>query len=87
MAFLRKPLATRQVSCFSYDVSRNGVGGNHSEESFEEMFRVSQFAKLVRPVDKVVVGKISHIVNEELYIDFGWKFYAVVKATTDKINR
>ena len=87
MAFIRKPLAMRRVSCFSYDVSRNGVGGSRSEESFEEMFRDSQFAKLVRPVDKVVVGKINHIVNDELYIDFGWKFYAVVKAATNKINR
>lgn len=84
--FISKPLSTRHVSCTRYNASRDVVGRNHGEESFEEMFRQSQFAKLVRPVDKVVAGRISHVVNDELYIDMGWKFHVVVKVASSKIN-
>lgn len=52
------------------------------EESFDEMFRNSNFVKLGRPQGKLVAGKITHIVERDddktdLYVDFGWKFHAV----------
>ena len=55
--------------------------GSPEEESFEEMFRNSDFVKSGRPQGKLVAAKITHIVEHEettdLYVDFGWKFHAV----------
>lgn len=56
--------------------------GSADEESFDEMFRNSNFVKLGRPQGKLVAGKITHIVERDddktdLYVDFGWKFHAV----------
>ena len=52
------------------------------EENFEEMFRNSAFARMGRPNGKVVAGRITHVVTydgkKDLYVDFGWKFHAVV---------
>ncbi|KAL7046343.1 hypothetical protein ACKWTF_002545 [Chironomus riparius] len=44
---------------------------------FATLFKNSKFVELGDPVNKVVVGKIFHIVDDDLYIDFGWKFHCV----------
>ena len=62
--------------------------GSAEEESFEEMFRNSDFVKMGRPQGKVVAGKITHMVEHEdttdMYVDFGWKFHAVFTRETEQ---
>ena len=54
-----------------------------NEDNFEELLRKSSFVRLGRPRGKSVQGKVTHVVaageeRDDLYVDFGWKFHAVV---------
>ncbi|OUC41336.1 hypothetical protein D917_03439 [Trichinella nativa] len=51
-----------------------------SESAFPTIFRQSKFVSLGQAEDKLVVGRITQVVNDDLYIDFGGKFECVCKA-------
>ncbi|XP_053672797.1 28S ribosomal protein S28, mitochondrial [Anopheles nili] len=50
---------------------------NEPPQTFAALLRNSKFIDLGDPEGKVVTGKIYHVVENDLYIDFGWKFHCV----------
>ncbi|XP_033220502.1 28S ribosomal protein S28, mitochondrial [Belonocnema kinseyi] len=48
-------------------------------KTFANLLRNSKLIDLGDPEGKVVRGKILHIIDDDLHIDFGWKFNCVCK--------
>nr|XP_023015079.1 28S ribosomal protein S28, mitochondrial [Leptinotarsa decemlineata] len=46
-------------------------------QNFATLLRNSKFIDLGDPEGKIVTGKIFRIIDDDLYIDFGWKFHCV----------
>lgn len=59
--------------------SQDIVSTVKEEKCFEELLESSPLMKMRRPQGRTVTGKITNVCNDDLYVDFGGKFYTVVK--------
>ncbi|XP_060879289.1 small ribosomal subunit protein bS1m [Metopolophium dirhodum] len=60
-----------------YEKTKENKQVIEEDQDFEMLLRNSNFINLGDPEGKQVIGTIFHIVDNDLYIDFGWKFHCV----------
>jgi hypothetical protein len=51
-------------------------------KNFAQLFKESKFVQLGNLENKYLIGRIADVVGDDLYIDYGGKFYCVCKRPT-----
>ncbi|KAI3386583.1 hypothetical protein SNEBB_002490 [Seison nebaliae] len=79
MSLLRQVL--RNSRRYSSSIPSNII--SNETDSFPSLLRKSQFVELGELKDKVLIGKIVEVKNEDVYVDYGGKFLAICKKKKD----
>ena len=59
----------------------------NANETFRDLFQRSKFANMLDPVNQEVEGEVLAIVKDQIYVDFGCKFHAVVPKPVTTIRK
>ena len=72
------PVATWRGMYTGASLRQQNPGDLEGETAFAEIFRTSPFVRMGNPVGKRVEGEVVAVVGQNMYVDFGCKFHAVV---------